>query len=354
MTENILIVGAGVSGLAASIALASQMAESTPDLTITVFDSRMEQPLGEGGAISLTPVAQHYLDQLGVLHELRQLGDLGGIEVSAIDLFDLQSGKSLGSLQFADEKGLGYGSYRCRRVLRSSLSAAMLAVIRKYPCISVHFEKKLVRAVTSIQSVTLHFADGTTASGDMLLGCDGVHSTVRNQIVDPGNMSQYTGVSFVQRLTTADQIQGDLHFDNTAHHLAQHGSLLESYCDESRERLFVAAIVRIGAKMVESHQAASTVQDDTSMRLYRLALRCQLRETFGRSTFPCVRDLIENGDDWTLYPVYQVRQRGNWYSGRTLLLGDSAHAVRTIRDIAPGLLTLLDRCHHVKSLQLFR
>lgn len=339
MAQNILIVGAGVSGLTASIALASQMAGSSPDLTISIFDSRMEQPLGEGGAISLTPVAQHYLDQLGVLHELRQLRDLGGIEVSAIDLFDLQSGKSLGSLQFADEKGLGYGSYRCRRVLRSSLSAAMLAVIRRYPCISVHFEKKLVRAVTSSQSVTLHFADGTTASGDMLLGCDGVHSTVRNQIVDPGNKSEYTGVSFVQRLTTADQIQGDLHFDDTALHLARHGSLLVSYCDESRERLFIAAIMRVGAKMVEGYQAASMVQEDTGMStgmsVYQLSLRCQLRETFSRSSLRCMREFIGKGDDWNLYPVYQVQQRGKWYTGRTLLLGDSAHAVRIIRDLSP-------------------
>lgn len=142
--------------------------------------------------------------------------------------------------------------------------------------------------MTSIQSVTLHFADGTTASGDMLLGCDGVHSTVRNQIVDPGNKPEYTGVSFVQRLTTADQIQGDLHFNDTALHLARHGSLLVSYCDESRERLFIAAIMRAGPKMVESYQAVSTVQENTGMSLYQLALRCQLREAFGKSTFPYV------------------------------------------------------------------
>ncbi|KAL2809391.1 putative monooxygenase [Aspergillus granulosus] len=328
MSRRIIIIGAGVSGLTASIALAKQLADSIPELRISLYDTRTEQPLGEGGAISLTPVAQHYLDELDVVHELRQMQGLGGMEVSAVDLFDLHSGKSLGSLQFADDKGAGYGCYRSRRVLRSSLTAAILAVARRYESITVHWGKKLVATTMSEESVMVQFADGTTASGDMLLGCDGVHSVVRTQLVDPGNLSDYTGLAFVQCLAPADRIQGPVHFQQTAFHLTRRGSLLLSYCDEGKERLFAAGIMSVSYKMVKGYQEAALVKEERTINSYQSALRSQIREAFGKSAFPCIQQLIDRTKDWTLYPVYQIRQCSKkWHTNRVLLLGDSAHAM---------------------------
>ena len=38
-------------------------------------------------------------------------------------------------------------------------------------------------------------------------------------------------------------------------------------------------------------------------------------------------ELIERTREWLLYPVYKLPPGGRWVKGRTILLGDAAHAV---------------------------
>ncbi|KAE8361655.1 hypothetical protein BDV27DRAFT_26622 [Aspergillus caelatus] len=325
MSRDILVVGAGIAGLASAIALSNELAPVIPGLKITVYDGSRELTTS-GGAISLTPVAQRYLDELGVLSELNQMSDHAGIEVDAIDLFSVRAGRRLGPLRFTDENGHGYGGYKGRRVLRSALSEAMLAVARRLPNVSVHYDKKLVRGNTTAENVTLQFEDGSTATGDLVLGCDGVHSATRTKIVDPGNRSEYTGISFIQSMADARNFTATMPFTQTAVHLARHSSLLTSYCDPKHEKLFVAAIVRVSEHLIEKYQAMSGT-DLAAQKNMRMSMRYLVRAQFGMSSLPYIREIIDRTEDWILYPVYQVRQRGKWYTDRILLLGDAAHAM---------------------------
>ncbi|KAE8423857.1 hypothetical protein BDV36DRAFT_1771 [Aspergillus pseudocaelatus] len=325
MPRDILVVGAGIAGLASAIALSNELAPVIPGLKITVYDGARELTTS-GGAISLTPVAQRYLDELGVLSELNQMSDHAGIEVDAIDLFSVRAGRRLGPLRFTDENGHGYGGYKGRRVLRSALSEAMLAVARRLPNVSVHYDKKLVRGNTTAENVTLQFEDGSTATGDLVLGCDGVHSATRTKIVDPGNRSEYTGISFIQSMADARNFTATMPFTQTAVHLARHSSLLTSYCDPKHEKLFVAAIVRVSEHLIEKYQAMSGT-DLAAQKNMRMSMRYLVRAQFGMSSLPYIREIIDRTEDWILYPVYQVRQRGKWYTDRILLLGDAAHAM---------------------------
>lgn len=63
--------------------------------------------------------------------------------------------------------------------------------------IPIEYHRRLVRIEQDGHGVTAHFADGTQAGADVLVGADGVHSTIRSY-VDPGAPSpRYTGlVSF--------------------------------------------------------------------------------------------------------------------------------------------------------------
>lgn len=324
MPRNILIAGAGIAGLACAISLAKELGSSTPDLKISVYEGAAG-PSASGGAISLTPIAQNYLHQLGVLAELNRMGNDAGIEVDIIELFSLRSGRRLGPLRFTDEKGRGYGGYKGRRVMRSALSRAMVAVIRGLPNVSVSYDAKVVGGSTTDDSVTLKFENGAVATGDLLLGCDGVHSITRTQIVDPGNRSEYTGISFIQSIVDAQEFTLPMHFDQTAVHFTRHSSLLTSYCDPAREKIFAAAILRVNEHLIERYQAAST--NPQSAASMKMSIRYLVRTQFGKSTLPSIRELVDRIEDWALYPVYQVRQRGKWYKGRVLLLGDAAHAV---------------------------
>jgi 2-polyprenyl-6-methoxyphenol hydroxylase-like FAD-dependent oxidoreductase len=60
--------------------------------------------------------------------------------------------------------------------------------------ISVQYGKRIVSVVDGAGGITARFADGSTVSGDVLIGADGIHSTVR-RLIDPNAPApEYTGL----------------------------------------------------------------------------------------------------------------------------------------------------------------
>jgi 2-polyprenyl-6-methoxyphenol hydroxylase-like FAD-dependent oxidoreductase len=323
--RNILIAGAGIAGIACALALSKELTPFVPDLKITVYE-RHDVLSTSGGAINLTPVAQRHLAQLGVLQELDRMGAEGGADVDAIELFSLRSGRSIGAIPFTDHNGQGFGGYKGRRVMRIILSVAMMTVVERTHNVEMVFGKKIVSAAEDEQSAILRFQDGTKAVGDLIIGCDGVHSAVRTNFVDPDRQSEYTGISFLQANIQTDTIASRIHFRSSSLNMSRHGSMLISYCDRDQDQLFAAAIVQFSQESLSRYRIEPG-QDWATQNRIRCALREEMRDRFGKTAIPCIREMIESKADWMLYPVYQVPPGGRWCTERSILLGDAAHAV---------------------------
>jgi 2-polyprenyl-6-methoxyphenol hydroxylase-like FAD-dependent oxidoreductase len=266
-----------------------------------------------------------------VLEELDRMGPGGGITVDRIQHFSLHSGRNMGSVDFAGKDGTGYGGYKGRRMMRISLLLAMIACVEKSPHIDIQYGKKVVGGTETKSGITIFFEDGTNVTGDIALGCDGVHSYTRTKFVDPDRPSQYTGISFVQTTLRADKIESTVHFDATAMNQSRQGSVLTTFCDGNKEDIFVAALAEIDAEHLEKlmwkREGGNWRPQLTSMRI----LKGEMQRRFGDCSIPCVREMIDKGSEWLLYPVYEVAPNGRWFTERVLLLGDAAHAVRSPR-----------------------
>ncbi|EEQ88962.1 hypothetical protein RJZ56_006380 [Blastomyces dermatitidis] len=324
---TILILGGGIAGVASALALSKALTPVLPNLKIVIYELR-DVPSTSGGAINLTPVAHRHLDQLGVLDELRDLGPKGGIEVDEIEVFSSHSGKKLGAVDFAGKDGKGYGGYKGRRLMRISLHLAMLSAVEKRSNVEMVFGKKVVGGIETDKRVTIYFEDGSFAKGDLALGCDGVHSATRTNIVDPDRVSEYTGISFIQTTIKSEMIRSPKHFKVTALNRSRHGALMTTYCDNEKEDMFVAALAeveedRLTYEICKYQAADSWKTKNTAIMI----LRDDIQSRFGKSALPCVREIAEKCWDWFLYPVYQIRPGGKWHTERIMLLGDAAHAM---------------------------
>ncbi|EFW16615.1 hypothetical protein D8B26_001390 [Coccidioides posadasii str. Silveira] len=325
--SNILVLGGGIAGIAAALALSKQLTPLNPDVKITIYELR-DVPSTSGGAINLTPVAQRHLAQLGVIEELDRMGPDAGVDVDGIEYYSIHSGRKMGNVDFAGKNGRGYGGYKGRRVMRICLHLAMLAAVERVGNVSVEFGKKVIGGVESEKSVTIFFADGGSATGDLAVGCDGVHSNTRTKIVDPERPSEYTGISFIQTTIQTDKIESPIHFKATAMNRSRRGALLTTFCDLQKTEIFVAGLVQIDPSLLSTDAWRQEGTGSFRPRWTPLrALRDDIRGRFGESVIPCIREIVEKAEGWSIYPVYQLAPGGKWSTERIILLGDAAHAM---------------------------
>ncbi|KAH8690112.1 salicylate hydroxylase [Talaromyces proteolyticus] len=336
MLRDIIIIGSGITGLSTALSLSHHLSSAVPDLRITIFE-RHFIPSTSGGAIGLSPVALRYLDHLGVMDELAHLGPEAGADVDGIEVFSARTGKSLGQVDFAGKNGVGIHSdkgplecqktYKGARLPRINLTLAMISAVEKRPNIKIVYGKKLshVSSLDDEDKVEIHFDDGSRATGDLLLGCDGVHSATRRNFIDPGHEAEYSGFTLVQSTIPTASLQTSPHFRATSLNFSKSGTMLMTFCDKFHQEMFVSVMLECREDAVGDYVVVS---NEERKRIIRESLAREVRMRYGDSAIPCIRETVSRPDiDWMMYPIFQVPLGGRWYTDKAILLGDAAHAM---------------------------
>jgi 2-polyprenyl-6-methoxyphenol hydroxylase-like FAD-dependent oxidoreductase len=330
---HVIIVGAGPAGLAAALALHQRSTPSSP-IQVTVLELR---PRIEtlGGAVNLTPLAMRYLDALGVGSRLRPLG----IKVGYIELVSHRTGTSLGKL---------WPNADALRVQRHDIVDSMMETTLELPQASV-----VVRFGVRVQSIEEKgTADGEghvivqlldtssgkneTIQGDILLGCDGIHSFVRSRVVDTERKKIYSGKATSYGYIPVSEpglvpmtlLGGKPAVSDTTLVTAQKGSLLCTFFEPKRDRVYLAAVLSEAEKQ-DARDGWKAMGSDKE------GLKREIRARFEGGKIEGLGAALEECEDWFFFPVYMLPSGGTWTKGRVLLLGDSAHAVSDLHPPSP-------------------
>jgi 2-polyprenyl-6-methoxyphenol hydroxylase-like FAD-dependent oxidoreductase len=168
---HVLIIGAGVAGPVLSMALARVGIESS------VFERDPAGAEQRGSWLNFQANgmdALHAIDAAGPVERL-------GYENDNISFIN-GKGRLLGRMPMAARRPDGQESLV---MPRAALYAALGDLARERGS-EVSYGKQFVDAVSLPGGgVRARFADGSTAEGDLLVGCDGIHSPVRT-LLDPG------------------------------------------------------------------------------------------------------------------------------------------------------------------------
>lgn len=135
-----------------------------------------------GVNITLAPNAVRVLQHVGVYDVVRTQG----YSYQDLHMSNARS-QALGTLLQGSPK---HYNCPCLRVHRAIVQKALLDEL-KAQGIPVVFGKKLVKLQEDEEFVELDFADGTTARASFVIGADGVHSRVRDAIMD--TQTSYSG-----------------------------------------------------------------------------------------------------------------------------------------------------------------
>jgi FAD-dependent urate hydroxylase len=160
---RILVVGAGVSG----IAVARGLLRDGHD--VTVFDQRPNVTAG-GGAVTIWSNGATVLEQLGV--DMTGAGQL----LSTVRVMT-SSGRPLATLDLNTMVNRLGAPVRMvpRRILLERL-------LEGFPADRIRCNSRAASVVNTNNGVRVDFEDGSSAEGDLLIGADGLHSVVRSVV----------------------------------------------------------------------------------------------------------------------------------------------------------------------------
>jgi 2-polyprenyl-6-methoxyphenol hydroxylase-like FAD-dependent oxidoreductase len=289
---RVIICGAGIAGLALAQRLAAQGAE------VTVLE-KAPGPRAGGYMIDFFGPGYDAAEAMGVLPRILELG----YHVDELAYRD-EAGRRRAGLRFARFAKAAGG--RVISVMRPDLERALREHLPDH--VDVRYGSTVTAVDNRADAVTVTLHDGSTLTGDLLVGCDGIHSAVRALVFGP----EHEYLCYLGFHTAA------FSFDDPAAHAELGGRVGMT---DSLHRAMGFYGLRDGRVAVFAvHPATdSTLPDDP-----RAALRREYRELgwiVPRALATCPPP------DQIYYDQVAQIVMPSWTRGRVTLLGDAAYAV---------------------------
>jgi len=190
---RILIVGAGIGGLAAALALL----RDGHDVAVYEQADRLAE-LGAGVQISAN--GARALFALGLEGAIRRVWS----EPAGKEIRLWNTGETWKLFDLGAESAARYGAPYFM-IHRADLHTALVDAVRAVRPDAIHLGARASGFDDGGKSVTLHLANGERVSGDALIGADGVHSRIRNILLGD-DKPEFTGCMAWRGLVPVDKL----------------------------------------------------------------------------------------------------------------------------------------------------
>ena len=292
MALRIALIGAGIGGLAAALAL------SRRGFAVRVFEQA--DGLREVGAgIQVAPNSARVLRALGLGGELDRLG----FQPQAIVVRDWDSGRELRRtpMQGAEQR---YGA-PYYQIHRADLLEALAAVLSDVP---LGFGAPVASVSQTDDRAIVMLQDGRQEEADLVVGCDGIHSLVRRTLHGE-QPARFTGTMCWRALTPVEVFPAGFVPPDMTIWMGPLGHIVIYYI---RGGKFV--------NMVAVRRAKSWVEESWSVP----SSAGELSEAFPRVNDD-VRMLLDRAQNCFKWGLFDRDPLPFWSRGRITLLGDAAH-----------------------------
>lgn len=299
MSRTIVIAGAGIGGLTASLTLAAR------GFRVILLEKadRLEEA---GAGLQLSPNASRVLIGLGLHAAL----SARAVTPAHIRIMSTASGEVI-RLPVGEAASARAGAPYWV-IHRADLQAALLAQVAANPAIALRLGCAFSRASRDNAGITVHYTrsgEQFSESADALIGADGVWSTVRQQIfpaVQPAfsRSIAWRGTIDASKASPAHVRDVQLWMGSNAHVVA--------YPISGGQRINVVAIIK-----GDWHQTGWSAPGDSH----------ELTSQFSGRWPGGLAAMIGAVPEWRRWALFTMPDGGAWHQGAVALLGDAAHAM---------------------------
>ncbi len=297
--QTAIVIGGGIAGPVAATALAMA------GIDAAVYEARPADPAmanGIGGSLALEPNG---------LAALRIVGADDAVRAAAAPITrSIMSIASKPGREMPTPQG-----FPPRQLVDRGALHGILRDRAEGAGVRIHAAKKLVRVDERPDGVTAHFADGSSASVDVLIGADGVHSTVRRLIDPDAPGARYLGLLGFEGLVD----------DATDTAALEPGTMTFAFGRRAYYLCWKRPDGRIGwganlpSQQYLSLKEARAIPADDWLQT--------LRTTYANDV-PGARLAAETTSDGlqTVGALHIMPPVPHWHRGRMVLVGDAVHA----------------------------
>jgi salicylate hydroxylase len=290
---SVAIIGGGIGGLAAALSL------HQAGLEVHVYEQAAAvSEIGAG--IQVSPNASRVLFGLGLEDELAAMG----VRPLAMHQRRWDDGRTLLRAPLGDavQAYFGFPHYQTHR---ADLLRCLLGAL---PAERVHVGHRLVGLSNRDDAVEAEFENGESVRVDLLVGADGIHSTVQRILFGPRE-AHFTGCAAYRGLIPAGRLS-DLDLEVASEVWMGPGGHFVHYFVRDEQLVNFVAVVEQESWTAESW----TDKADTATAL----------EAY-EGWHPQVRAILAAADEMYIWALFDRPPLQQWSAGRVTLLGDACH-----------------------------
>lgn len=318
---KIIIAGGGIAGLASALSLAGQGHQ------ITLLEQAAA--FGEVGAgLQISPNGMRVIAALGLEDELRAVA----FEPTRIELRFGESGQVIFDVPLSDRAMDRWGAPYLH-VHRADLLDVLVKAAEAHDAIDVRFGSRVQSWNSMLNQVEVHLNHGEICRADVLIGADGIHSIVREQMLGP-DVPRFTGCIAWRGVVEMGKLK-DHPPPPTACAWVGKGKHAVTYQLRCGKLANIVGVVERSDWRQESWSEAGT--------------KAAFLNDF-EGWHPTITNMIEQGDDYFRWALFDRAPLRRWAEGRVALIGDAAHPMLPF--VAQGAVMALEdawmlgRCLH--------